>query len=251
MPSCNPLCDMGAFDPGTRETGVVDAKSIRPVSGYLTVYVALFVLGRMAVLEGTGLALFWPAAGIAALWMLRGTTARQVAVDASLLLATGVALYLLLGIGPAPALLLSWANLIQGLVVRAFLAYTGGRRLLGPQPTALSTVRDLMYLGAGSVVAALASAPFGAAAAYLNTGVRSRELVLVVAGAQRLRHLRGRGGCARGVRRPADPTRGGTRALQRPDRGAATPRAARAGDRRTALHAGHAARLHAPGSSSR
>ncbi len=156
----------------------MDAKSIRPVSGYLTVYVALFVLGRMAVLEGTGLALFWPAAGIAALWMLRGTTARQVAVDASLLLATGVALYLLLGIGPAPALLLSWANLIQGLVVRAFLAYTGGRRLLGPQPTALSTVRDLMYLGAGSVVAALASAPFGAVGAYLNTGVRSRELVL-------------------------------------------------------------------------
>ena len=136
--------------------------------GYLLLFLAAVVLGRTAVLEGTGLALCWPAAGVAAIWMLRGTTRRQVAGDASLLFASATLSFLVIGMTPGAAVLLGVANLLQGLVVRALRARFEQLPLTAPLTSGLATTRDLLWLVQASAVAATLSAPFGMTGAWLD-----------------------------------------------------------------------------------
>jgi len=109
---------------------------------YLCAYLAAIVLGRLAVLEASGLALFWPAAGVAALWMLRGTTTRQVALDAVLLFVSTALMHFLLGVDPLASTALAAANTAQGLVVRGLRSWWRGLRFLGPLAPRLTSGRS-------------------------------------------------------------------------------------------------------------
>ena len=135
--------------------------------GYLCAFLAAVVVGRLAVLEDTGLALFWPAAGVAALWMLQGTTKRQIVLDGVLLFTSTALVFMLLGKGPAASLLFGAANLVQGLVVRVLRARRRRLPLTGPLTPGLTSTGDLLELSAAATVAALLSAPFGVAAALV------------------------------------------------------------------------------------
>lgn len=143
---------------------------MRASLGYMGVYLLAVVLGRMAVLENTGLALFWPAAGVGALWILSGTTRRQVALDAVLLFTSTTAFFLVTGMGPLAASLFGAANLAQGLVVRGLSALLKGLAYDADLRPGIRTSRDLIELIACSVLAATVGSPIGTAASWANTG---------------------------------------------------------------------------------
>jgi signal transduction histidine kinase len=138
--------------------------------GYLAVYLGAIVLGRLTIVEGSGLALFWPAAGIAALWMLRGTTKPQVVLDATLLFVSTTVLFLLLDVALGRAVLFGTANLVQGFAVRAVLARLKGRPQTGPVTHTLTTPRGLLRLAVASMAASIFSAPFATAGLWLASG---------------------------------------------------------------------------------
>ena len=136
--------------------------------GWAALYVAVIALGRLAVLPETGLALFWPAAGVAALWLLRGTTPRQVLLDSTLVAVVTVAYFL--PVGPLAALLLAGGNLAQALVVRLVLARSTHRPLLGEVSPSLGRPGDLLRLASAAAAAAVVGSVLGAPASWALTG---------------------------------------------------------------------------------
>jgi len=136
--------------------------------GHLLCYLAAMALGRLATQEGSGLSLFWPAAGVAALWMLRGTSRRQVVLDVGLLFGSTTAMFLVLGLSALPALVFGAANTVQGFVVRCLLARWGHLAVTGPLPRGVSGTRDLLELIAACVSASILSAPLGMAGLWLS-----------------------------------------------------------------------------------
>jgi PAS domain S-box-containing protein len=137
---------------------------------YLCTYLAAVVLGRMTVLGDSGLALFWPAAGVAALWMLRGTTRSQVVVDAALLYAGTTVLFIALGLGVTPSLFFAGANLGAGFGVRATAALIGRRSLTAPLWPGIVNSRGLLELGVAAVVASVLSGPVAVTGIWISTG---------------------------------------------------------------------------------
>ncbi|SDS36361.1 Signal transduction histidine kinase [Nocardioides scoriae] len=131
-------------------------------------YVAVMALGRLVVLPETGLALFWPAAGVAALWLLRGATRREVVLDGALL-AAATALFFW-HLGPPAALLLAGANLVQALVVRWALARAEGRSPTSSLRPRLERAADLLRLAAASLGAAVVGSALGTPASWALTG---------------------------------------------------------------------------------
>ncbi len=154
----------------SNETAGMQSVRIQPAIAYVVSYVAMVALGRMAILEGTGLALFWPAAGVAALWMLRGNTRQEVAFDGALLLAAGFAINVLLGIDPRAAVTFALANLVQGLVVRAINARIKRLPFTGPLDCGVRTPRDLLDLGVASLAAASVGSVLGGIGAHIVAG---------------------------------------------------------------------------------
>lgn len=132
-------------------------------------YVAAVVLGRLAVLQDTGLALFWPAAGVAALWVLRGRSSREVRLDGVLLMLTTTA-YFAWVVGPLAGLALGVANLGQGLVVRLLHARIVRRPFLGDQAPGIGTAWDMLRLAAVSVAAGVVGALPGSLAVEASGG---------------------------------------------------------------------------------
>ena len=139
----------------------------RAAVAYLAVYVVGLVVGLSSLQQGSGLAYFWPATGIAALWMLRGRNRAQVVLDAGLLLAATTVADVLAGISLVPAVLFGLANLVVGLSVRQVSALSESRLFWGSLPRRVSAKKDLWGVGTASLVGAVASAPFGLAAAHL------------------------------------------------------------------------------------
>lgn len=183
---------------------------MRTSFAYLAVYVAAMVLGRLVVLEPTGLALFWPAAGVAALWLLRSRTPTQLIVDSALLFVVTTLFFALpVGSGVVASVLLGAANLVQAVVVRAVMAWFSGGSILARLHPAVVNSRDLRALVFASTAAALAGAPVGTLASWTDTGDFSWSTpatwvirnvcgilvpalaVLTVAGARRQRRGRG------------------------------------------------------------
>jgi hypothetical protein len=130
-------------------------------------------LGRFSVQSGTGLAFFWPAAGVAALWMFHGRTRAWTLVDGALLLASTAVVDVLMDISTWAAALFGLANLVIGLTVRAVSAMLEGLPFWGPLPRRVAGKRDLAGLGIAALAAAFASAPLGLAAAYVASGTLS------------------------------------------------------------------------------
>ena len=140
-------------------------------SGYVAAYVASMVAGRLTIIDNHGLAAFWPAAGVAALWMLHARRGFQIGVDVLLLFGATVAVNAAAGITEVSALVLfGLANVVHGIVVRWGSARLEGVRFDGPLRRRISSTRDLLDLGAVAIVAALASAPLGVLAAWADVG---------------------------------------------------------------------------------
>jgi signal transduction histidine kinase len=137
---------------------------------YLGVYVAAFLLGRLTLISDSGLAMFWPVAGVAVLWLLRGTTRDQVSLDALLLFLGTTLLVLGFGNGPVAAAIFGAANLVQGVVVRLTTAWFARQPVTADLRPGIRSASDLLELGAGTLAGALLSAPIGMAGVRINTG---------------------------------------------------------------------------------
>src|SRR4051794_6172729 len=88
---------------------------------HLVIYLVALVLGRLTLPDG-GVFFLWPAAGVAALWMLDGRTRGQVLLDAALLVLATTVADIVLGVEPVASVLFGVANLTVGLTVRLFSA---------------------------------------------------------------------------------------------------------------------------------
>ncbi len=137
---------------------------------YLGVYVAAFLLGRMSIIPGSGLAMFWPVAGIAVLWLLRGTTRDQVSLDALLLFLGTTLLILVFGNGLVAAVIFALANLVQGFVVRVVVAWFARKPLTADLKPGVRNASDLLELGFGTLAGALLSAPIAMAGVRITAG---------------------------------------------------------------------------------
>ena len=147
-------------------------------AGYLAVYVVAAYAGLEATQRAGGLAVFWPASGIAALWLLRGRTRGQVLLDTGLLLLATLLVDLALDLEPAAAALFALANTTIAVAIRMASALSERRSFWGPLPRRVSSKRDLFMLGLASTAAAVVSAPFGLAGAYAVTSELTWPTVL-------------------------------------------------------------------------
>src|SRR3954454_13957880 len=120
-------------------------------AAYVVVYTVALLLGRLAVTNSGGVVFFWPAAGVAALWLLSGRTRARVLCDAALLLTVTLVADVIMGVDLGPALLYAVANLLVGLVVRASSARLEHQSFWGPLPRRMASPRDLTAVGATSV----------------------------------------------------------------------------------------------------
>jgi signal transduction histidine kinase len=143
---------------------------IHPTLGYLTVYLAAVGLERLALPEDSGLAFFWPAAGVAALWMLSGRTRGRVLLDGALVVLGTTVLDVLMGVDVVPAVLLGLANASVGATFRRTSSLLEGRPFWGQLPRRLAGPRDLWGLGIASTAAALISAVPGVLAVLAESG---------------------------------------------------------------------------------
>ena len=146
------------------------AVRIQATLGYCAAYLGAMLVGQLVVLESTALALYWPAAGIAALWLLHGSTRRQVALDGALLFAVTTGFFAISGVGPVAALLFGAASLAQGLAVRAVSAMLEKGRFVGRLTSGITTTSHLVVLIAASVLAPVVGATLGTAASWAATG---------------------------------------------------------------------------------
>jgi signal transduction histidine kinase/PAS domain-containing protein len=143
---------------------------IRVPLGYLVAYLVAVMLERLALSAGTAEAFFWPAAGVAALWLLSGRTRGQVLLDAVLLVLGTTVLDVLLGADLGVAVLLGLSNLAVGVTVRGISALLEHRSFWDSLPRRISGTRDLWGVGLASLAAALASAAPGLLAVALESG---------------------------------------------------------------------------------
>jgi signal transduction histidine kinase/integral membrane sensor domain MASE1 len=172
----------------------VTVSALRRSSAWVVVYALAVLVGRLTALPETGLALFWPAAGVAVLWVL-GSPAGARHLDVGLLFASTVALNATFGVALVPALVFGLANVVVGASARAVLTRSiepeGGGA--GSPRATLGSTRGVIALGGAAVLAGVASAPLGTLAGYLITeratalgalawAVRNATGVFVVAG---------------------------------------------------------------------
>jgi signal transduction histidine kinase len=137
--------------------------------GYLATYVVAMVVGMGTVQSGTGLAFFWPATGVAALWLLRGRNRDQVLLDAALLLAATVTVDLVHDLTPVAAVLYGLANLLMAVTVRLSSARFEFLSFWERLPRRVAGKSDVRALGLSSFAGAVVSLPIALAATYVQT----------------------------------------------------------------------------------
>jgi len=145
-------------------------RSWLPTLGYLAAYTMTALLGRLTAPEASSLALFWPAAGVAAVWMLRAGTGRRLLLD---LTALGV---VVLMVGWLTGL--AWDAAALGALGHVLLAYLPRMhyrlRRRGQPPwslrVSLTNAVDLIDLAGAAAVAAVLSSWLGAASVALHGG---------------------------------------------------------------------------------
>lgn len=128
-------------------------------------------LGRQAVVPGSDLALVWPAAGVAAAWLAVTGWQRSVVLDAAGVLLLSLAVYLLIGSGTGVAFSLALAVVVQtivfGLLISRWCPSMWG---FGTEPpVGVQRLRDLGYVLAAALVAAVVSALVGPASVVAST----------------------------------------------------------------------------------
>jgi signal transduction histidine kinase/ActR/RegA family two-component response regulator len=157
-------------------------------AGFAALYLGAVMLGRATRIEGTQLALVWPAAGVAFLWFAvawRSPVERRLTLG--LLFATTIAGNLLTGTSFALALAFAAANLAQAAVGCAVFAR------LRPTGWTMTRAEDLRALLFAAVAGSIVSAAIGPVAVWLLTTelwpvapaswiLRNASSTLVVAG---------------------------------------------------------------------
>jgi diguanylate cyclase (GGDEF)-like protein/PAS domain S-box-containing protein len=114
---------------------------------YGVAYALAVVVGRLIVLPDTGLALFWPAAGVGALWALVTTRRRDlllVAAATSVMSSAGLALS---GIPTSTALVLGVANVVDSVGTAVVYRRLTARSPAEPVPWSGAGVAPLRRLG--------------------------------------------------------------------------------------------------------
>ena len=147
--------------------------------GFSAYFVVAALLGRAAVLGDTGLALVWPAAGVAAAWLAVNGWSRFVVVDVAVLFSLSLAVNALTGAGLGLSAGLAAATVLQTLVFGVLItrwspAWWG----FGEEPPAgVVRLRDLGVLIAAASVAALASAVLGPASVLSVSDTSAGQVV--------------------------------------------------------------------------
>lgn len=146
--------------------------------GFVAYFLLAAFIGRLAVLDGTDLALVWPAAGVAAAWLAVNGWSRWLVLDVVLLfwlsvlanVATGASFSLSLGLGFAIVVQM----LVFGLLITRWCpAWWGSGE---EPPPGIDRIRDFGFLLAAAFLSALVSAALGPAA-VISVSDASWELV--------------------------------------------------------------------------
>ena len=166
---------------------------------YAAAYALAIVVGRLIVLPETSLALFWPAAGVGALWALVTTSRRELAGVAAAIWVMSTAGLALTGIPSGAAVVLGVANIVNSVGTALAYTWVTARSSTEPVPWSGEGVAPLRRLGdvgrfvLAAAVATLASAGFGMAALAVGdipvTGptllgwvLRNGAAIIVIAG---------------------------------------------------------------------
>ena len=143
--------------------------SLVQLVGWSAMFVGFGFVGRATLVDGRTLSLVWPAAGIAALWVMAGWGRTTASTLVALAVCT-FAVNWVTGASPALSLVFVVANVLQATlfvaVARRLLPDVrglGGRR-------ALSQVRDLGLIGIAAGVACVVGAMVGSSLVWSITG---------------------------------------------------------------------------------
>ena len=129
---------------------------------FAVAFMVSIVVGRATVLPETGLALFWPSAGVAALWGLYAVGRREVVLVTVLVTVIASVGNTLTGFPAEAVWLLGLSNGVIAGGVRGLLSWERRRAgaVAGPR-LALATLPDVYRLLVATLVAVLVSAVFG------------------------------------------------------------------------------------------
>jgi diguanylate cyclase (GGDEF)-like protein len=136
-----------------------DATGLLRTAAFALLFAGAAVVGRLTVVEGTGVNLVWPAAGVGALWLLLQRGRATFVLDCALLVAVVLATDLLTGEDLLVSGGLAAVNLGQaGLVVLLYRRLAGSTGAAGPL---LLDMRDLGGLLLATGIATTAGAAVG------------------------------------------------------------------------------------------
>src|SRR6478672_8957335 len=118
---------------------------------FVVAFTASVVVGRATILPETGLALFWPPAGVAVLWGLYAASRREVNLAAALVFLVAAVGNGVTGLPPVTAFLLGLANAVFVVGVRAVMVGDPTRHWSHDlRPATLSGLTDIYrFLAAG------------------------------------------------------------------------------------------------------
>ena len=160
----------------------VSPSALRSV-GFALVYGAAVALGRASRVEDSQLALVWPAAAVAFLWLAAAWgDRRRVVLDALLLAAVTAAINVWTGTTAALGAVFGLANVVQAVVACVLMAYLQTRWSL--EPWRLRRSADLTALVLASLCGSLAAAFVGPVGLWLL----SDDALLPTVGAWTLRN---------------------------------------------------------------
>ncbi|HEU5035358.1 MAG TPA: ATP-binding protein [Nocardioides sp.] len=153
-------------------------------SAFAAYSIAAALLGRWAMLEGSNLALVWPAAGVAAAWLAVDGWSRWGLVDLALIFVIVAGVDLATGAGAGISFGMAFATVVQTVVFGVLIGrWCPGWWGFGTEPPARADrMRDLGLLLAAALLAAVASAALGPASVVSVSDASWEQIVSWVLG---------------------------------------------------------------------
>jgi signal transduction histidine kinase/integral membrane sensor domain MASE1 len=142
------------------------------LAAFASYFVVAAYLGRQALVDGSALALVWPAAGVAAAWLAVSGWRRSVVVDAAAVLVLSWLVYVATGTAAGMAVGLAAGIVVQvlvfGLLISRWCPEWWG--FGADPPPGVQRLRDLGYLLAAALASAVVSSLVGPGSIVLATG---------------------------------------------------------------------------------